>query len=325
MSVVSDSKFNEILKKRFQYNSPANHVDISYLYNHVYLKKYDDHCGNVKYRLIYMPAVKEGGVEYGEELKNRQERNIYIKACSRGYDGENPFYTDDDINYFVHDVKFDSSLMRAKSKIFDLAYCNPWQYFFTGTLSSEKVGDRSDLPKLHKKFTQFIKDYNKYYNCSVKFLIVPELHSDGINYHFHGFLMGFERVQDFTKFSLSDAPTEKIKSEILKGYEVFSWNQYAKSFGYNTVEPIKNHESVAKYCTKYITKEVMQNSIDVGAHVYYRSRGLRVPELLKDGQVTTAFVNSFSWQSQNDFCKVMDVLPEDVDTIMDFIDHNKNY
>lgn len=324
MGLCSSSDFEKILKSRFYDNKPASHIDIRFNHNHVFLKKYSDDSGNVKYRLIYMPSVRASGYEYGDNISDRMVRNVFIKAVTRGYDAENPFLTEDDINYYVHNDKFESSLLRAKSKIFDLAFCNSWEFFFTGTLSADKVKDRSDLPRLHKKFTQFIKDFNKYHNLHIQFLIVPELHSDGVNWHFHGFLKGFDGIPDyFRKLRLSDFLPYRVKCEIVKGYDVFSWKQYENSFGWNFIEPVKNHESIAKYCTKYITKEILSNVSEVGAHLYYRSRGLREPELLKDGQVTNTFVNSIMWDSENEFCKVYEVMPDEVENIMQYIEHTK--
>lgn len=321
MSVVSEKRFEEILRKRFYDNSPVKRVKQVYNHNHVYLKKYDSGKGDVKYKLVYMPSVKTSGYEY-EGLEDSKERNLLVKAVTRGYEPDNPFLDDDAISYYVHDTKFESSLIRAKSKIFDIAFCNEWEFFFTGTLSSEKVADRSDLSALHKKFSRFVKDFNKNNSINVKFLIVPELHCDNINWHFHGFLMGFsDRFSKFFKsFVSSDILPLKIKDELKKGYEVYSWIQYEKSFGWNYIEPIKNHESVAKYCTKYITKDVLSNVSKVGAHVYYRSRGLRSPDLIKEGTVSMAFVNSIIWDSENEFSKIVDVAESDLENILNFID-----
>ena len=49
----------------------------------------------------------------------------------------------------VNENKLDDNIARAKDRIFDLAYCNPWQYFFTGTLDASKY-NRQDLEKFHK-------------------------------------------------------------------------------------------------------------------------------------------------------------------------------
>lgn len=324
MGLVSDKEFLDILLNRFGRDLPGRSGQrVSYLHNYVSLKKYDDDNGNVKYRLICMPTVKEGGIEYD---KSDVIRDMLIKCDVR----ENLITVNDDLSFsypdYINGEKFESSLIRAKSKIFDLAFCNAWEFFFTGTLNSNSVGDRTDLPRLHKKLTQFIKDFNRLHNCKVKFLIVPETHADGVSWHFHGFLMGFDDFSKYSrKFDLTNYPTMKIKEELLRGFDVFSWLQYERSFGFNTVEPIKNHECVAKYVTKYITKDVLHSVSQVGAHVYYRSRGLRVPSVVKDGFVTKTFIDSFNWDCENEFCKFADVLPDEVDHILTYIDYRKNF
>lgn len=58
--------------------------------------------------------------------------------------------------------KRDNNISRAKSKIFELAYCNDWDYFVTLTINSE-LYDRKNLPKYHKDLTQFFRDYKKKY------------------------------------------------------------------------------------------------------------------------------------------------------------------
>ena len=53
----------------------------------------------------------------------------------------------------------------GKAVLFELAFCNPWEFFFTGTLDKNKY-NREDLDKFHKDFTRFIRLYNKKYNLN---------------------------------------------------------------------------------------------------------------------------------------------------------------
>lgn len=94
--------------------------------------------------------------------------------------------------------KLDNNLQRAKSNIFELAYCNHWDFFFTGTLDKKKC-KREDLSNFNKKFKTFIFRFNKTYNCKVSYLLIPELHSDLKSWHFHGFVFGIpkDRVYQF--------------------------------------------------------------------------------------------------------------------------------
>lgn len=199
----------------------------------------------------------------------------------------------------VNTSKLDENLSRTKNKIFELAYCNKWDYFFTGTLNPNKH-DRTDLELFHKQLTQFIRDTNKKYNCKIKFLFVPELHSDRKSWHIHGFLQG---VPDnlLSQFKIGDKMGKVIAEKVQNGEIVYNWLDYSKKFGFCDLEPIKNHEAVSKYITKYINKELATSVTELNAHQYYHSRGLQMATKIKEG--------SMLWDNttpsfQNDYCKI---------------------
>lgn len=60
----------------------------------------------------------------------------------------------------VNDKKLTENIKRSKSKIYELACCNSWDWFFTATLDKSKY-DRSDLEKFHKDLTQWFRNYGK--------------------------------------------------------------------------------------------------------------------------------------------------------------------
>ena len=199
----------------------------------------------------------------------------------------------------VNTSKLDENLSRTKNKIFELAYCNKWDYFFTGTLNPNKH-DRTDLELFHKQLTQFIRDTNKKYNCKIKFLFVPELHSDRKSWHIHGFLQG---VPDnlLSQFKIGDKMGKVIAEKVQNGEIVYNWLDYSKKFGFCDLEPIKNHEAVSNYITKYINKELATSVTELNAHQYYHSRGLQMATKIKEG--------SMLWDNttpsfQNDYCKI---------------------
>lgn len=199
----------------------------------------------------------------------------------------------------VNTGKLDENLSRTKNKIFELAYCNKWDYFFTGTLNPNKH-DRTDLELFHKQLTQFIRDTNKKYNCKIKFLFVPELHSDRKSWHIHGFLQG---VPDnlLSQFKIGDKMGKVIAEKVQNGEIIYNWIDYSKKFGFCDLEPIKNHEAVSKYITKYIRKELATSVTELNAHQYYHSRGLQMATKIKEG--------SMIWDNttpsfQNDYCKI---------------------
>lgn len=213
-----------------------------------------------KIKLVRMYSVCESGWESSEE---KQER--------------------------INDTKLRKNIMRARNTIFEYAYCNSWDWFFTGTLNSQKVA-RDDLGEFEKRFSQMVRDLRKKYLCDIQYLIVPELHSDLENWHCHGLLQGipFNRLSHFKD-------------------EMYNWSDYERVFGFCSLDKIRSHEAVSKYLTKYVTKCYYSNRgvSEVGKHLYCVSRGLKKGEILYKGQVKTDCLLSPSYE--NDFCQVFDL------------------
>lgn len=181
----------------------------------------------------------------------------------------------------VNDEKTEPSISRARSKIYELASCNDWDYFATLTIDGKKY-DRADLDGFHKIFTQFLRNYGKKFETKIDFLFVPELHSDGKSWHLHGFIKGipFEQLE---RFKIGDKMGKYIAEKVGKGDTVYNWPAYAKKFGFCDLEPIVNSEACARYITKYINKALASSVKEMNAHLYYRSKGLKSAELLKKG------------------------------------------
>ena len=55
-----------------------------------------------------------------------------------------------------YETKLDNSFSRARSMVLQYALCNPWDYFFTGTLD-ERLADRYNLDRYAKRLMQFIR------------------------------------------------------------------------------------------------------------------------------------------------------------------------
>lgn len=276
--------------------------DPDYKFNQVQIKEYSDSDGNIKYKLVFLSALRTKGIEHDENVEE-----------------------DKKVEY-NNSEKFEESLIRAKSTIYDLAFCNSWQYFFTGTLNPKKYKPE-DLNIFHKDFTQWIRNFNRLHSCNIKFLIVPELHSNNKSWHFHGFLFGlpaefldkFEREQ-FYPFTDVRLPY-KLLWELDSGFAVYSWVAYQKKFGWNTLEPIKDHFAISGYVTKYITKDVLKSVSDVGAHTYYRSRGLRTPKTVFSGNMDLTLFNSLNYSCENKYVKVAWLDPDQYEIIKGVLDN----
>lgn len=151
-----------------------------------------------------------------------------------------------------------SARSRARSRIFELARCNPWQYFYTQTFNMKLI-DRFSIEHITNKIQEKIKYYKKHYNKDFKFLFVCELHKktneEGKHaIHLHGLIMGLKD---------SDLYINK------NGYLYIPY--FDKALGFNSISIIENLSNCSKYITKYITKDSLQFS---NGYYYLCSRGL---------------------------------------------------
>ncbi len=187
--------------------------------------------------------------------------------------------------------RFESSISRAKSKIFELAMCNKFEYFVTLTLSAEKR-DRFCLQNFSKDFGQFVRNENKKRpeGQKIEYLLIPEQHQDGA-WHAHGLIKGLTK--------------DDLKRNT-KGY--LEWFAYSKRFGFFSCSAIKSHEACCKYITKYVTKDVKKSTdLQAGAHTYYASQGLQRRELLE----RYAYGNNLlfdprgEWDFENEWVKIL--------------------
>lgn len=201
-------------------------------------------------------------------------------GCLRtaGLDVEDKLFS----SFPVNVCKLGCNIARAKADIRELALCNPWDYFITGTFDRKKH-DCSSAKAIHKFVAQWIRDFCKKHNISIKYLIIYEQHKDG-NYHFHGLIYGLP-AELLHLFRIGDRMTKSIADKVLSGDIVFDWPAYGEKFGYCALEPIRNHEAVSYYLMKYITKELARSVQGRDEHLYFRSRGLKKAEVIKRGSM----------------------------------------
>ena len=230
----------------------------------------------------------------GKDKKIKLVRMNYLKTS--GVELEDIEY----VRGTVNENKINESILRSKSKIFELAFCNPWDWFFTGTINPNKQ-DRTDLELFHKQLTQWLRDYNKKYKLNIKFLFVPEKHKDGKSWHIHGFIYGLP-VEHLVQFQVGDKMGKGLAEKVMRGDIVYNWKAYFNRFGFCDLEPIRNHEAVSKYVTKYINKELANSVTELNAHTYYHSRGLKFAELIKKG---TMIWEDIAPTYENDYCSVV--------------------
>jgi hypothetical protein len=198
----------------------------------------------------------------------------------------------------VNDEKLHESLVRTKAKIFELAFCNPWQWFFTGTLNPSY--DRENLVEYRKQLSQWIRNYKKKHDLpDLKYLLIPEKHLDGKSWHMHGFIMGLP-VEHLNQFKVGDRMGKALAEKVKKGDTVYNWLSYADKFGWTSLEPIRTHEGVSKYVTKYINKDLEKSVTEINAHKYYASQGLRKAETIKKGLLSLEIEPTY----EGDYCSI---------------------
>lgn len=224
------------------------------------LKKY----GNEKFKITLHKSLKEAGWQID---RKHQRKGI------------------------INDEKLECNIVRAKSKVFEYAYCNEFKYFFTGTLSRKNY-DRYDLPKFRKDLSQWLRDYGKKHGIKISYVLIPEEHKKG-GWHLHGLINGIPE-EHLSEFIEGVHPPKLIDA----GYK--NWLPYAKKFGWVTIDKVKNEEAVSKYITKYVKKSMAVRNEELGAHLYYVSRGLKKAELIKKGTMCANIIPDY----ENEYVKV---------------------
>lgn len=198
----------------------------------------------------------------------------------------------------VNKEKLSNNIARARSKIFEYAICNEFEYFVTLTVNGQYL-DRYDLKEYIKKLSQFIRDYRKKYNANVQYLLIPEKHIDGA-WHMHGLLKGI--------------PKEHLK---INKYGYKDWEEYSKRFGYISIDEIKNQIAVSKYITKYISKSIDtgRGVTDKESKLYYCSRGLKKAIKIDEGTLNTYHLNNIYFEFENDYIKSLTLNKKEYENI----------
>lgn len=201
----------------------------------------------------------------------------------------------------INDSKLENNISRAKSKVFQYASCNDWQHFATLTIDKAKF-NRYSLKEFYKKFSVFIQNLNRDYNCSIAYLLIPEQHKDGA-WHLHGLFSNIPEclLDDFT---LDMHLPNYILGKLHNGLKVYNLRKYSEMFGFCHFEPIIDVKRVASYITKYITKDLHKSVTELGGHLYYHSKGLSVAETILKG---TLAVPLDSPDFENEYVKIKNV------------------
>lgn len=240
------------------------------------VKKFGD-----KYKVTWCKSTrKKGFQEYISDEYERLERDPFDGL----YVSEVPYFESksDTNKKKINDEKLANNISRAKSKIFEYAYCNLWDYFVTLTISPEKY-NRYDLKTYIKDLGKFINNYGTHHGSKIQYLLIPELHKNGA-WHMHGLIAGI-------------LPKHLVINE--HGYLDFP--MYSEKFGFCNLGHIKNHDAVSKYITKYITKDLLSRSF--GERCYYNSKRLKKAELLYRSENISPDCIEWDFEHEDGYCK----------------------
>lgn len=203
----------------------------------------------------------------------------------------------------VNDKKLSNHIARARTKVFEYAICNDFDYFITLTIDEKKL-DRYDLKEYMKKLGQFIRNYRRDYDANIQYLLIPEKHEDGA-WHMHGLIKGI--------------PEEHLK---INEHGYLDWEHYKKRFGFCSIDKVKNREAVSKYITKYIRKsfDTDRGITEKESKLYYCSRGLKKPEKIKEGILTTCEMSKIPFDYENDYVRTGILTEKQYEQVASFID-----
>lgn len=216
--------------------------------------------------------------------------------------------------------RFRQSIQRARSMVEQYANCNEWAYFITLTLDAGKR-DRADLATFRAQFKKLCENVKRATDESISYVIVPELHLDGVNWHSHGLanipISELTEITEIKSITLDDGKRAYVDQEggrlsrkqaeaFYCGRRLFRWKRYERNFGFCQIEAIESAYGAAAYCSKmfrYMYKTMDDKSLDdaeaekrhipawkvldSGKHLYYCSRGLKKREKISPNDVET--------------------------------------
>ena len=241
---------------------------------------------NVKIR-DYIEEDKDGKYDISVYNDGLSDLDRFLKKLGLLYDYED-----------IRKYNIARSKRRSKSKVFNMAILNDWDYFITLTFDKDKVGDRYNLEDLKKRTLEYLKNQSKKHG--IKYIIVPELHKDGA-LHWHGLIRDCNNKMQFVNANIKSKTDRDV-------YNIVSWQD---NKGYNTAVKIdkglESHSKISSYISKYITK--MEDRIF--SKYYYCSNGLiSEPKVIYNKDLDIDFFLDEDKIYENEFCYIKTVNKE---------------
>lgn len=135
------------------------------------------------------------------------------------------------------------SVNRSKRNLYHIARSNKWDFFITLTFNRQDT-DASNYDEVSKKVRNWLSNIKKRASPEFKYIVVPEFHKDGKNYHFHGL------IANIGNLDISDSGKIDKSGKVIYNLPEWKW-------GFSTATKIESNERVTNYLGKYITKDLM--------------------------------------------------------------------
>lgn len=212
---------------------------------------------------------------------NDNEVAVYRVPNSHGFSGRP---TASNVGIASNSTK---SRFTARNRLIETIKANTdFCYFFTGTFDPKRW-DRTNFRELHSSLTRWLR------RRGIKYILIPEPHKDG-SIHFHGFFN--ESIEPFlANFDLKHRLPKRITDALKEDREIMNCPEYAKMFGWVSIERIRNLEACAVYVSKYVSKSFDNEYARFSYHRYFCSKGLKHPEfILKTNKSYSDYQQKFS-------------------------------
>lgn len=223
------------------------------------------HYANGKQIRLYNKPLCKGSIK--ENANEDYEKNYFNENKQNK---ENKGNEEEQLEEYRKNLSIQSSMNRSVQSVYGIARANKWDWFLTITFDPKKV-DSSNYEEVTRITSQWLKNLKKRVCPNMKYLLVPELHSDGIKWHMHGLLA------DCSELQLVDSGI------VNNGKIVYNLNNW--KYGFSTVTAVEDTGRVSSYIVKYITKTLCEQS--KGKKRFWASKNcLRLEDVEEHGLYT---------------------------------------
>ena len=198
--------------------------------------------GKTQVRIYNLPIIKDDEIN----------RLISKKANKTKIINKDRFRSESEIEHSIAVSK-----NRTIQNIFAIARSNNWDWFCTFTFDPKRV-NRQNYDNCYSCLYSWLKSIKKKYT-DIKYLIVPELHSDGFSWHFHGL------------FSNCPDSMFTFKHRNYKNEEIYNINGFEYYGLVNSATKIVDSNKSAMYIAKYIKKDLVTKTLYKHRYLYSKN------------------------------------------------------